>query len=127
MTLRTNAANVKAIMDTELTESQITPFLTPANLLVTDKLTGEGLSDTHLIEIEKYLTAHFVTMGMGGDIEEEWTPEYKVRYAKKGIEKGNGLHATSYGKLVLTLDTTGKLSALGKKNIVFEAMETNDS
>lgn len=59
---RNNRSNVKDIIDTDLTDSQIDAFLSDANTWVTDFLGSEGLSTGRLTIIEKYLTAHYITL-----------------------------------------------------------------
>lgn len=59
---RTTRAAVKNIIDTSLTDGQVDAFLSDANTWVTDFLGGEGLSPGRLTIIEKYLTAHYITL-----------------------------------------------------------------
>lgn len=59
---RTTYAAVAAIIDTDLTQAQVEAFIDDANAWVTDFLVGEGLSASRLTVIEKYLSAHYVTL-----------------------------------------------------------------
>lgn len=59
---RTTRADVLDIIDTSLTDGQVDAFLSDANTWVTDFLGGEGLSSGRLTIIEKYLTAHYITL-----------------------------------------------------------------
>ena len=110
--MRTTEAAVLEIMDTELTEIQLTPFLTTANVLVTTKLAG-ALSDTILAEIEKYLAAHLASFKSKYAIREtvseaSWTT---------GFKGGEGLSATPYGEMVKLLDTTGIMTQGATKTV----------
>lgn len=106
--MRTTEADVLELMDTDLTSSQITPFLTTANAIVTDKLAGTTLSTTILEEIEKYLAAHIASVRSKFAIEEQIGDLAKVKTGYKG---GEGLQATPYGEMVLMLDTTGTMKS----------------
>ncbi len=106
--MRTTEADVLELMDTDLTSSQITPFLTTANVIVTDKLAGTTLSTTILEEIEKYLAAHIASVRSKFAIEEQIGDLAKVKTGYKG---GEGLQATPYGEMVLMLDTTGTMKS----------------
>jgi len=55
-------AEVREIIDVDSSITSLTPFITVANLLVTDKLAGTGLSAEMLKEIERWLSAHFVAI-----------------------------------------------------------------
>jgi len=111
MANRTNIADVKVIIDTELVDDDITSMITSANLIITALLGSEGLSVSLLTEIEKWFTAHLISSSrerqtqreeIGGDTNEE--------YAKLG----KGLEGTTYGQMVMTLDTSGKMAATYK-------------
>lgn len=112
--MRTTAAEVKEIMATGLTETQIIPFLTTANAMVTARLASSGLSDATLEEIEKYLAAHFAS------IKSKYAIREKIGEADSwtGYKGGVGLAATPYGEVAQMLDTTGTLAnELGKETV----------
>lgn len=62
MAVRTNYVAVGLIIDTTLNSGQVTQFIADASVWVDENLTGEGLSDAVLEQIERYLAAHFITM-----------------------------------------------------------------
>jgi hypothetical protein len=112
--MRTTEAAVKEIMATALTETEILPFLTTANALVTAHLGSSGLSDTLLAEIEKYLAAHFAS------IKSKYGIRTKIGEADTwtGYKGGAGLDATPYGETAKMLDTTSTLeNLLGKETV----------
>lgn len=121
MALRTNASDVLTILEngSDFSESDVTPFLITANLLVSGQLSGEGLSTSIMTEIEKYLSAHLMTTAIdrqtirteiGGDTSDQYP------------HLGKGLNSSTYGQTVKLLDTTGKLANLGKKKAKIKAV-----
>lgn len=99
--------DVKALVDTN---RDVAPFIADAGLIVSENLSGKGLSAGRLDLIHKYLAAHFVTLveergGLSrfkmGDASEEYA-----------IQKGMGFAQTRYGQNALDLDTTGTLKGI---------------
>ena len=120
---RITAAEVKAIIDTTLTEDQIAPFITAANLTVTDILGGSTvLSANQLKEIERWLSAHFVAI-RDPRISRERTEEAEATYHGKS---DMGLDHTPYGQQAKMLDTTGALTNLGKRKASMETLDFID-
>lgn len=109
MANRVTSSEVKEIIATSLTD--VTAFITPANLIVTEKLANSGLSDDHLKEIEKWLSAHFVA------IRDPRLQSQSIGSISEAYQVGTGvdLDSTSYGQQVKLLDTTGLISSLGKQ------------
>jgi hypothetical protein len=62
MAYRTNATDVKAIIDTQLTITEVTVFISTANLIVTTNLGNKSLSVATLTEIEKWVSAHLIAI-----------------------------------------------------------------
>ena len=118
---RTTAEEVKKILDqaASITDTNAEAFIDDANNLVTEIL-GDDASLTTALKttIEKWLAAHMIAStvepmiakGKGGPAEVTYTGKW-----------GKGLESTSYGQMVMTLDTTGKLRATmsGKAASVF--------
>ena len=107
---RVTEAEVKKIVSTTLTNEEITPFLTAANVLITDILTNEGYGNSLLKEIEKWLAAHLVAI-RDPQIEKEKIGEVDATYQGK---TGLGLNHTSYGQQVMVLDHHGKLAEIAQ-------------
>lgn len=59
---RTNISDVLDVIETSLSQEQVSAFIDDANLWVTDFLGGEGLSSGRLEKIEKYLACHYITL-----------------------------------------------------------------
>ena len=118
MAARIVYTDVSAILeDTELTEAQIAPYIVSANAMVNSVL-GTGTSDI-LTEIERWLAAHMIAITRERQAKKEGAEGANIEYV--GIY-GAGLNSTSYGQMVLQLDTTGAMAALGKKEISIYAI-----
>lgn len=62
MAVRVTADEVKAILDTTLTDAQLDVFIASANILVDDLLSGASCHTTaSLKEMERWISAHFAT------------------------------------------------------------------
>lgn len=118
---RIYSQEVLEIMNTTLTEEEIEPYIESANVLVTDVLGSAGLSTSALKEIERWLTAHMIASSKDRQTKEETLGEASVKYS--GLW-GKGLEFTSYGQMVLMLDTSGKMSNLGKRPAKLRAIKS---
>lgn len=122
---RTTATKVKEILDNSaLSDAIVNAYITGANELVTEVLGSDTtISDALKEEIERWLTAHMISVtrermakreGAGG-AEIEYTGEY-----------GEGLKSSPYGQMVLTLDSTGKMAALSGQRARITAITSFD-
>lgn len=111
MAVRVTKAEVKLIIDTDVSDDVLDALILPANLIVTDQLTDSGHSVALLKEIEKWLTAHLIKMSWErATIREEIGGDTKEQYSKLGLN----LDASTYGQTVKMLDTSGILFRLGQ-------------
>ena len=94
--------------NTSLTEDTILPFITSANVFVTNLLEGV-LAASILKEIEKWLSAHMATVVNERLIKEAGAGGAVVKYA--GVF-GEDLSSTQYGQMVLMLDSSNTLRNL---------------
>lgn len=106
MATRATEAMVKEIINTDLTDEQVTPFLAAANTMVTDLLLGENYSTATLQEIERWLAAHFVAV-RDPQVTQEKTDDAQATYEGK---TGMGLNSTRYGQQAMLLDHHGILA-----------------
>ncbi len=121
MSNRVTEADVLAIMDTELTDVQIAPFVATANVMVTKVCGGDtDYGDEQLAEIERWLAAHFAAI-RDPQIAAEKTGDGGVTYHGKS---GQGLDHTPYGQQVKIIDHKGKFAAMSQHKEVasFEVM-----
>jgi len=122
MAVRVTAAEVKAILDnTALSDTDILAYAAGANALVNEVL-GTGTEDL-LTEIEKWLTAHLITISRERQALKEGAGGASITYTGNF---GVGLQSTSYGQMVLVLDTTNALAALGGKAARIIAIKSFD-
>ena len=108
MSQRVTEQEVRDIFETDI--SDLTPFITAANLTVTDNLSNQGLSDDQLKEIERWLTAHLATARDPRTSKESLGDASETYQGDSGL----GLDSSRYGQMVKMLDTSGKLANLGK-------------
>jgi hypothetical protein len=125
MAVRTTAAAVKAILkNSQLETTTVDVFITAASALVDNKLgTDTTLGSTLLTEIEKWLAAHMIASTLERTTSKEKVGDVSVEYTGKW-EKN--LESTPYGQMVVTLDTTGTMAALGRKSARIIAIESFD-
>lgn len=100
---RTNAVAVRAIFETEI--KLLDPFINTANVLVTELLGNEGMTEERLKQIETYLSAHFASLR---DPRFQSETVDGVSYTSQG-QTGKGLESTFYGQTAMLLDSSGKL------------------
>lgn len=106
---RVTGAEVLEIFDTTLLASELTPFITAANLIVTDVLADAEYSDALEKEIERWLSAHLAAIR---------DPRVKQESYGSGASQGfhggssEGLGHTPYGQQVLILDYKGYFAAI---------------
>jgi hypothetical protein len=120
---RVNDAEVRLIIDIDTSITDLTPFITIANLLVTDKLGASSLSVELLKEIERWLAAHFVAM-RDQRVKSESIGGISTVYTGT---TGQGLFSTLYGQTAMTLDTTGILTQCGMKRASFDVEDYTTS
>jgi len=100
---RVTSSEVLAIIDTTLTSDDIDPFITAANLVVTDMTADAGYGASLLKEIERWLAAHLAAI-RDPRVKSESIEESSQAF--HGLS-GMGLEHTPYGQQVLVLDYKG--------------------
>ena len=112
---RTTVEDVQDILeDTDLSETKIEAFITGANLFVTNHLTGKGLTEKTMTEIERWYAAHMIAMTLERQIKKAGAGGAEVEYVGYW---STGLNGTSYGQVVISLDTSGTLEILAKSKL----------
>lgn len=117
---RTTIDTVKEILVTSLGDSNITAYINQANRIVTRVLGGEGLSSSLLTDIETWLTAHLITISKERQANDKWVGDARVRYQGSF---GEGLQTTTYGQMVLDMDTSGKMQESTMKRASLKAIQ----
>lgn len=117
-TARITATDLIELTGTAVDTAVLNSFINTANALIEEHLVGEGLSETILTEIEKYLAAHFLAISRDRQAKSEAVGgEWSVTFM--GNAAGSGFDATTFGQNAIALDVTGTLSALGAKRAKF--------
>ena len=121
MAARVTADGVKEIISgTTLDDQAIDVFITGANTVINQTLSGVSVSEATLVEMERWYTAHLISSTnyrlpareKVGDAEIEYGS--KVEYVGKGYDR---LSSTPYGQMVLDLDPTGLMNKVGKRAV----------
>jgi hypothetical protein len=120
---RTTAAEVKEIIKTKLTEAEVTPYVTSANILVTQALGSSSLDSDVMREIERWVAAHMIAVTKTRQATDEKAGTASVKYSG---QYGANLSSTSYGQMALTLDVSGRLAALGGRAMEIYAVPSFD-
>ena len=115
---RTTPAEVKVIITTSLIDAAIESYISIASSMVTNTVTC-GAAEAVLKEIERWLTAHLISITKERAGIKERLGEAEITYSGKF---GEGLKSTSYGQMVLQLDTCGSFAKLGMKTISITAI-----
>lgn len=124
MANRTTAELVKEVMDSTLSNIIVESYIDVANTVITDTLGTKGLTDVKLEHIERWYTAHMISVARERAAISETIGDASIKYA--GYYK-MGLEASPYGQMVLQLDTTGTLAALGKRAVKILAIEKQEN
>lgn len=112
---------LRVIMDSDLSDSQLERFLADANVIIQNFLTASCYTDKKAIE--KYLAAHFATVLEPNFKSESISGDYTVQITG---QFGELLKSTQYGQMALLLDCKGVLSNLGKQAMSFEVISEYD-
>ncbi len=119
--MRTTAAKVKEIIETDLEDAIVDAYIKGATELVSATLSGKGLGADLLEEIERWVAAHLMAATRERQAIREEAGGAKVQYQG---EFSTGLNLTSYGQIAIALDTSGGLAALGVKRVTIKAVAT---
>ncbi len=118
MAVRVTATEVRVIITTSLLDAAIDAYIAIANPMVTNTVTC-GLAASVLKEIERWLTAHLISITQERLTTEEKLGEATVKYATGGKTQ-------SYWNMVLFLDTCGAFANLGKQAASIKSIESFD-
>ena len=109
---RVSVADVTAILDDSTLDSEIIEvFIESANIFVTNTLTGKGLIDSVMKEIERWMTAHMIASTRDRQIKKAGAGGAEVEYTGYW---SSGLNGTTYGQMCIALDTSKTLEAMAK-------------
>lgn len=120
MAVRTTNTEVKIIIPTALEDAEIDSLIEVANRMVTRTLDGEGLTTALLKDIETWMTAHLISIGKERQVQSEKVDDIWLTYTKN---PSGFLQSTTYGQMVLMLDTTGNFQKTVMKKATFTAIK----
>lgn len=93
-----------------LVEQDIAGFIKTGEVIVSEDLSGLGLSDDRLDQITKYLAAHFIILAVeNGGLRRSRTGQQDESYLVPSSDRV-GLASTRFGQQAIALDTTGTLA-----------------
>jgi len=117
--MRTTRSDVKAVIQTALEDNEIQILMEMANRMVTESLLSSSLSTAVLKDIETWLSAHLIAIGKERQPSEEKVQDIWIRYQGKF---GESLRSTTFGQMVLMLDTSGAFDSTTKRKVSFNAI-----
>ena len=123
---RTTLAAVRALIrpqGIEIDDIDLGAIIATASTYIDTQLADVGHADVLLIEIEKYLAAHFAVLrGIEAGVSSQREDDASVTYTVGQVQATEALRATHFGQVALTLDTTGTLASVGYQPPAFEVL-----
>ena len=119
---RVDAAQVKEIFETDLTDQEINACINLANTLISSLgLAAAGVTAATLTQIELLLSAHYCCLKDPRAQKEKVGQDFDVTYQGK---TDMGLNSTFYGQQAIALDPSGILAshAKGLKRAMFKTV-----
>jgi hypothetical protein len=114
---RVTAEEVRAIIETTATETQMQEYIFSAEVFIDSVFAGSSLSNNLMKEIERWITAHLIASSRDRQATEEGAGGAYVKYGSAG--KKDRLYSTTYGQQAILLDPTGILDELSSKKKVY--------
>ena len=121
-------AHVREVISTSLTDNEVNGLISAAVALVNARLSDSSLENGTILEIQRWLSAHFVAVkgsmvnigSTNSGIVEEKLGAASVKYSdssKSSVDRLSmtNLKGTMWGQTAIAFDTTGTLSNLGGK------------
>jgi len=97
----------------DMSDDEAVSFINTAHVLLVTILDGYSLPNLILIEIEKYLAAHYATLAYPSIHRDRLSVMSSTIVAKIGL----GLQNTRYGQAAISLDPTGRLQEISDGEI----------
>ncbi len=123
---RTTPAAVRALIrpqGIEIDDVDLGAIIATASTYVDNQLVDVGLDSALLIEIEKYLAAHFATLrSIAAGISSEREDDASVTYTVGQVQSTDALRATHFGQAAIALDVSGTLRSIGSQSPAFEVL-----
>ena len=120
---RTTLLSVRALLAPQnitIDDDDLTSLLATASSFVDEQLANAGLGDALLIEIEKYLAAHFTALReVKAGISSERADDASVTYTVGQVTNTDFLQSTHFGQVAIALDISGTLGNTGRPQATF--------
>jgi len=97
----------------DMSDDEATSFINTAHVLLVTILDGYSLPNLMLVEIEKYLAAHYATLAYPSIQRDRLSVMASTIVSKIGL----GLQNTRYGQGAISLDPTGRLQEISDGEI----------
>lgn len=124
MSVRTTKSAVRAIIDTSIEDHELDRFIILSNSIVTRVSSGQNLPSDLLKDIETWLTAHLIAISKERQPLEERAGDIWLVYQEA---PAGFLQASTYGQMVLFLDTSGAFQRTAMKRAWIKAIkQVND-
>ena len=122
MAVRTTAAEVLQILDNcSLSSTIVDVFINDASITIDEVFENDTeLSSSQLEAIERWLAAHMIASTLHRQTSKEQAGDASVTYTGRWDRQ---LESTSYGQMVLFLDTTGRMGNVGKQRASIYAVK----
>jgi len=120
---RVTTDDVKEIMDNcPLSDDIVSTYIDIASAFINKVFDLEsGTCTDDYVEMERWLTAHLISVTRFRSVKEEKLENATVKYTGYWSK---GLESTSYGQVVLMLDREGKMAAAGKQAATIYAIKS---
>ena len=124
MSVRTTKTAVRYVIQTALEDDEIDALIMQSNLIVTRIVGSEGLASDVLKDMETWLTAHLIAIGKERQPQSEKVGDIWITFQKQDTK--GFLESTTYGQMVLFLDSTGLFQKSSLKRASITAIKQND-
>jgi len=108
---RISAEEAREIINTTLTSGRIETYILGAAEFIENALSGKGLTEDHLKEIQRWMAAHLIATTSERQLQKAGAGPASATYF--GVP-GKGLEGSTYGQTVLNLDFTGTLAEMNE-------------
>ena len=122
--MTTTIALVKEIIDTDQIDSVIQSLIDAADNYLTLVYANVTINATLLNEIGRWFVAHMLASTHDRMGKKEKIGEASIEYTGTFA---NGLQATTYGQMIITLDTTGTITNAPKRKVKIVAISEDES
>lgn len=125
MSVRTTKTKVRYVIETALEDDEIDEMIRQSNLIVTRTVGNEGMNSDLLLQLETWLTAHLIAIGKERQPISEKVGDIWVQYQKSELK--SFLESTTFGRMVLFLDSSGQFQASSMKRASISAVKQNNT